>query len=40
MEGAGGDITSPGGTIELSFSWGLGIASNNTAEAYTLMRGL
>ena len=31
---------SPGGTIELSFALGLGIASNNIEEVYALMQGL
>jgi hypothetical protein len=36
----GGAIMSHGGTIESLYVWGLGIASNNTIEAYTLLQGL
>lgn len=35
-----GAIISPGGTKALTYAWGLGIASNNLAEAYALMQGL
>ena len=36
----GGVILSPDGNQELSFSWGLGIESNNMAEALALWKGL
>ena len=36
----GGVILSPDGNQELSYSWGLGIESNNMAEALALWQGL
>jgi ribonuclease HI len=40
VAGAGGVIYSPGGHIRTTFSWSLGIASNNQAKAYALYKGL
>jgi ribonuclease HI len=40
VAGAGGVIFSPGGHIRTTFSWSLGITSNNQAEAYALYKGL
>ena len=33
-------ILGPGGTIVLSFAWGLGLDTNNSAEALALWKGL
>ena len=35
-----GVIMDPGGTIETSFAWGLGVFSNNQAKDYALWKGL
>ena len=40
MAGAGGVILDPGGKIEHSFAWGLGIRTNNEAEWLALLQGL
>jgi ribonuclease HI len=40
VAGAGGVIYSPRGHIRTTFSWSLGIASNNQAEVYALYKGL
>jgi ribonuclease HI len=40
VAGAGGVIFSPGGHIQTTFSWSLGITSNNQAKAYALYKGL
>jgi ribonuclease HI len=40
MGRGGGVIMDPGGTIETSFAWGLGVFSNNQAKAYALWKGL
>jgi hypothetical protein len=39
MGRGGGVIMDPGGTIETSFSWGLGVFSNNQEKAYALWKG-
>jgi ribonuclease HI len=38
--GGGGVLVSPTGHLEFSFSWGLGIESNNRAEALALWQGI
>jgi ribonuclease HI len=38
--GGGGGIIDPRGTTEACFAWGLGITSNNKAEAYALWQGI
>ena len=40
VAGSGGVILRPGGSSELRFHWGLGIESNNRAEALALWQGL
>ena len=40
VAGGGGVLLSPGGSTELRFQWGLGIESNNRAEALALWQGL
>jgi hypothetical protein len=40
LDGGGGVLVSPTGHLELSFSWGLGIESNNRAEALALWKGI
>jgi ribonuclease HI len=40
VAGAGGVLYGPGGHIESTFSWNLGVATNNQAEAYALLQGL
>jgi ribonuclease HI len=40
VAGAGGVLFCPGGITELVYSWSLGQATNNQAEAYTLLQGL
>jgi ribonuclease HI len=35
-----GAILIPGGTMVLTYAWGLGIASNNLVETYALMQGI
>ena len=37
ISGAGGLVFSPDRLIESSFSWGLGVMSNNHAECYSLL---
>lgn len=37
--GAGGILRTSDGTIRIKYSWGLGICSNNTAEALALWKG-
>jgi ribonuclease HI len=37
---AGGAMFSPRGNQELTFSWSLGKATNNQAEAYALLQGI
>jgi len=39
VAGAGGVIYDPEGKQESTYSWGLGIPTNNQAEAYTLFQG-
>jgi hypothetical protein len=36
--GAGGVLYGPGGKTKVTFSWSLGLSSNNQEEAYTLFR--
>jgi ribonuclease HI len=38
--GAGRVIYFPGGQIRLTFSWSLGVTSNNQAKAYAIFKGL
>jgi ribonuclease HI len=38
--GGGGILLEPNGTLNLSFAWGLGYASNNQAEYLALWKGL
>jgi ribonuclease HI len=38
--GVGGAIMNPRETIETFFAWGLGISSNNQAEACALLQGM
>jgi ribonuclease HI len=40
MGRGGGVIMGPGGIIETSFAWVLGLFSNNQAKAYALWKGL
>jgi ribonuclease HI len=40
LAGGGGVLVSPTGHPELSFAWGLGIETNNRAEALALWQGL
>ena len=37
--GVGGVLISPGGNIEIKYSWGLGTKTNNEAEALALLKG-
>lgn len=37
--GAGGVLISPGGKVELRYSWGLGVKSNNEVETLALLKG-
>ena len=37
ISGAGGLVFSPDRLTEFSFSWGLGIMSNNKVESYSLL---
>jgi len=39
VTGAGGVFISPGGKVDLKYSWGLGIKTNNEAEAFALLKG-
>jgi ribonuclease HI len=38
--GARGVLYGPGGNIVSTFSWNLGVATNNQAKAYALLQGL
>jgi ribonuclease HI len=40
VAGVVGVIYSPGGQLSLSFSWSIGEATNNQAEAYAIFKGL
>lgn len=40
MAGGSGVVFDPGGSTELTYSWSLGHAANNKAEAYALLQGL
>jgi len=40
VAGGGGILINPKGTIEASYSWGLGRRSNNQAEIYGILQGL
>jgi ribonuclease HI len=40
VEGGGGILVGPNGLSEIRFSWGLGIETNNIAEALALWQGL
>ena len=39
MAGAGGFICNGNGDVLTDYEWGLGYASNNRAEAFTLLQG-
>jgi ribonuclease HI len=40
VAGAGGVLYSLGGIQRIAYSWSLGLATNNQAEAYALLQGL
>ena len=40
VTGSGGVLYDPGGNIENTYSWNLGVATNNQAESYALLQGL
>jgi ribonuclease HI len=40
VAGARGVLYDPGGNIENTYSWNLGVATNNQVELYALLQGL
>jgi hypothetical protein len=40
MESVGGVLHDPRGKIKTTYSWNIGVASNNQAESYALLQGL